>query len=74
MEMCGTSKGPDLAVAEAAGNRKLWKDIASDAHIAIGTSKQTIAPTQTGEQQTHQGCLVAALIPSGLQQLAGFQS
>ena len=39
MKMRGASEGADFAVAEAAGNRKLWKDIASDAHIAIGAAK-----------------------------------
>ena len=74
MEMRGAPEWSDLAVAEAAGNRKLRKDIASDAHIAIGAAEQALAPTQTGEQQSNQGCLVPALISGGLQQLTGFQS
>ena len=74
MKMGGASERADFTVAEAAGNRKLWKDIASDAHIAIGAAEQAVAPAQTGEEESHQRCGVAALIASGLQQLAGFLS
>ena len=53
MKMRGSSEGTDFAVAEAAGNRKLWKDITSDADIAIGAAKQAVAPAQTGEEESH---------------------
>ena len=74
MKMSGTSEGADLAVAEAAGNWKLWKDIASNADIAIGAAEQAVASAQAGEQDSHERCGIAALIVPGLQQLAGIQS
>ena len=74
MKVRGASEGADFAVAKAAGNRKLRKDIASDAHIAVGAAEQAVAPAQTGEEEPHHRCGVAALIAPGLQQLSGFLS
>ena len=52
MQMCCPADWSDLTVAERSRHRQVWHQLTRQADVAIGSTKQPLAPSQAGHEQS----------------------